>query len=132
MSGGAYWMSLDELCEVIGDVAALHLVAAMGGTKFYVSERLGPGSPIVAAIGAEAAAHLAAYIATGIGGLVIEIPRGPASQMAEYRRRLLAMAATPGMTETQIAREMRVTGRTVRRARAKLREDASEDQGDLF
>lgn len=130
MSGAAYWMSLDELHEVIGDVATLRLVAAMGGTKFYVAERIAAESPIVAAIGVEAAAQLAAHIATGIGGLVVEIPRGPASRMAEYRRRLLTMAATPGMTEAQIAREMRVTGRTVRRARAKLRED--NGQSDLF
>lgn len=132
MTGAAYYMRLDELVDVIGEVAALRLVAAMGGTRFYVRQKIPAGSPIVAAIGAEAAQILADHIATGIGGLAVEIPCGPASQMAQYRRRLLEMADTPGLTEAQIAREMGVHSRTVRRARAKLRDGSDDDQGQLF
>ncbi|KQO53089.1 hypothetical protein [Methylobacterium sp. Leaf85] len=132
MTGAAYYIPLDELADVIGDVAALRLVAAMGGTRFYVRADIREDSPIVAAIGMEAATVLAKHIATGIGGLAVEIPRGPSNFMAEYRRRLLDLAATPGLTEAQIAQEMKVHGRTVRRARAKLREDVDSDQGNLF
>lgn len=131
MTGAAYYMNLDELCGVIGDVAALRLVAAMGGERFYVREHIPADSPIVAAIGMEAAQVLASHIATGIGGLAVEIPRGPAGQMAQYRRRLLELAATPGRTERDIARELRVHMRTVRRARKKLR-DEDGSQGSLF
>lgn len=132
MTGAAYYMRLDELAEVIGDVAALRLVAALGGTRFYVREHIREDSPIAVAIGMDAATVLAKHIATGIGGLAVEIPRGPSNFMAEYRRRLLSLAATPGLTEAQIAREMNVHGRTVRRARAKLRDNAEGGQGDLF
>lgn len=132
MTGAAYYMRLDELVDVVGEPAALRLVAALGGTRFYVREHIQPDSPIIAAIGVEAAELLAAHIATGIGGLAVEIPRGPSSQMAQYRRRLLERAGTPGLTESSIARELGVHGRTVRRARAKLRSDAEDDQGSLF
>lgn len=131
MTGAAYYMRLDELIEVVGEPAALALVQAMGGTRFYVREHIPEDSPIAEAIGLEAAQILASHIATGIGGLAVEIPRGPAGQMAQYRRRLLERAATPGLTESEIAREMGVHGRTVRRARARLRE-RDDDQGSLF
>lgn len=132
MTGAAYYMRFDELVGVIGEIAAVKLVGAMGGTRFYVREHIPVDSPIAAAIGIEAAQHLAEHIATGVGGLVVEIPRGPSSQMAQYRTRLLETVAKAGMTERQIAAELNVHGRTVRRARKKLREVADDDQGQLF
>lgn len=132
MTGAAYYMRFDELVGVIGQIAALKLVAAMGGTRFYVREHIPPDSPIASAIGIEAAQILAEHIATGIGGLAVEIPRGPSSQMAQYRTRLLETVAKTGLTERQIAAELNVHGRTVRRARKKLREGADDDQGQLF
>lgn len=132
MTGAAYYMRFDEVAGVIGDAAAIRLCAAMGGTRFYVREHIPEDSPIVAAIGMGAAKILAEHIATGRGGLVVEIPRGPSGKMAQYRRQLLERAGTPGLTEKQIAQELQVHGRTVRRARRKLREDADDDQGRLF
>lgn len=133
MSGAAYYMRLDELIEVVGDPAALKLVAAMGGSRFYVRERMDAGSPIAEAIGLEAAQILAAHIATGIGGLVVEIPMGPSSRTAQYRTRLLERVRSSNLSERDIAREMGVHGRTVRRARRLLRAKASDDdQGSLF
>lgn len=132
MTGAASYLTFDELVDVLGDAAALRLVSDLGGTRFYVPKRIGVDNPIAQAIGIEAAQVLADHIATGIGGLAVEIPRGPAGAMASYRRALLKLASTPGLSEQQIARQMKVHARTVRRARATLRDRSASDQGDLF
>lgn len=132
MSGSASYVPLDELVGAIGDAAAVKLLAAYGGTRIYVPAEPAANHKISEAIGTRAAAQLARHLASGIGGLWIELPRGPSGAAAEARRRLLAAAAMPGKSEAQIAREQRVHGRTVRRARAKIRDDERSPQRRLL
>lgn len=132
MSGAGSYVPLEELVDAIGQQAALQLLAQHGGTRLYIPAHPGPDHAIVKAIGGEAAAKLAEHIATGVGGLTIELPRGPAGLAAKHRRRLLEAAGRGDMTEREIAQDLRVHGRTVRRARAKLREEDDAKQGRLF
>lgn len=132
MSGSASYVSLDELVDAIGESAAVQLLAAHGGTRIYVPAHPGPDHALVAAIGAEPAARLADHVATGVGGLWIELPRGSSSWTAELRTRLLDAVGRPGRSEREIAQDLRVHGRTVRRARARLRQQHDSKQGRLF
>ncbi len=133
MSGAALYIGLDELAEALGDALAVRLVAALGGTRVYVGRRWRPGNRIVETIGRDGADRLAAYVETGQGGMWVELPRGASGAAAELRRRVLAEAARPGQSEAQVARRLKVHGRTVRRARARLREDGdSGPQGRLL
>lgn len=133
MSGACY-IPFAELAEVLGEIAAVRLVAAIGGTRLYVPTAFRPDSPVVRAIGAGAAAALSRhYAGTGRGGMWIEVPRGPTGARADLRRRLDELAARPDLSERQIARELRMTGRGVRKARARLRRVPDDDeQGRLF
>lgn len=129
---GALYIGMDDLVDALGGTVAVRLVAALGGTRVYVGRRVRGGNRIVAAIGAEAAGELAAYIETGHGGMWIEIPRGPTGETAELRRRVSEAAASYDLSEAEIARRYRVHGRTVRRARARLREAEHHPQRRLF
>ena len=131
MSGSALYIGLAELVEALGDALALRLVAELGGTKVYVGPRRRPGNRIVAVIGQDGADRLAAYVETGNGGMWVELPRGAAGAAAELRRRVLQEAGRRDVSEAEIARRLRVHGRTVRRARAKLRAGESP-QGRLI
>lgn len=131
MSGAALYLSLDELVAVLGEALAMRLVAAHGGTRIYVGRRWRAGNKVVAAIGRDGAEKLAASIETGHGGMWVDLPCGPAGAAAELRRRLLDAAGRRDLSEAEIARRLRVHGRTVRRARARLREDDGP-QGRLF
>lgn len=131
MSSSLY-ISLEELAEALGDALALRLVAALGGTRIYVGRRWRAGNRVVATIGREGADRLAAYTEAGRGGLWLELPRGPSGAAAELRRRLLEEAARPDLSEAEIAQRLRVHGRTVRRARARLRTDGDGPQGRLL
>ena len=128
---GAVYIGLDELAAALGDALAVQLVAALGGTRVYVSRRRRGGNRIVEAIGRDGADRLASYIETGHGGMWVELPRGPGGQAAELRRRVLDEAARQDVSEADIARRLRVHGRTVRRARARLRAGGG-GQGTLF
>jgi hypothetical protein len=129
---GALYIPFDHLADMIGQVPAAKLVAAIGGTRLYVPARFAAESVVIAAIGAAAASALSRHFTTGHGGMWIELPRGPASARAEARRRLDEMAARRDLSEAKIARALKLTGRGVRKARARLREKQNDRQGRLF
>jgi hypothetical protein len=124
------YLSLEALVEIVGEGPALRLIAARGGTRIYVPGRLPEDHWLIGVMGAEGAARLAEYIGTGRGGAAIELPRGPSGRFGDYRRRLLALAATDA-SAAEIARDLRIHGRTVRRARSRLRR-VDTRQGKLF
>jgi hypothetical protein len=125
------YLSLEALIDIVGEAPALRLVAARGGSRIYVPGRLSEDHWLVALIGAEAAGRLVDHVATGHGGGSVELPRGPAGRFGEYRRRLMAAAAGDA-SAAEIARELRIHGRTVRRARRKLRKAGDARQGRLL
>lgn len=125
MSGAASYVTLEELVGELGHDVTKALLRAFGGQRIYVPADPGPDHALTMALGARNAARLGAMIATGIGGMTIELPTGSESASASARRRLLELAADSTLTEGDIARELRVHARTVRRARAKLRSRAA-------
>lgn len=128
MSGSAAYLPLSELVAVLGDVDAVKLVAALGGTRVYVPAQFRSTSPVVAAIGAAAADRLSKHIVTGHGGLWVDLPRGPSGLFADYRAKLAELASRDDLSEPEIARTLRVHGRTVRRMRAKLRREEGQER----
>lgn len=123
MSGAAYYLKFDEIVDVIGRESAEALVGHLGGTRFYVREKLSPDHGIVSAIGAEAAAKFAAHIATGIGGLAVEVPTHRSGEFTGYRNHLRDAVSKSNLSEAALAAQLGVHGRTIRRMRAKLRQE---------
>jgi len=126
------YLPFNELVEVLGETAAIRLVAGFGGTTVFVPKRFRPESPIVTAIGEQAADRLAQHIATGQGGMRVELPRGPSGSVHQFRRRLEALCRDGSLSEQEVARAAGVTMRAVRYRRAKAREEADDAQGKLI
>lgn len=121
MAGAAYFMRQSEVAEAIGPEAADRLVSTLGGTKFYVPKKLKDGHLLADVIGKEMADKFAAFVSTGRGGLLIELPIGNGSHSKIVAQRLRELVERDDMTGDEIAVAIGVTVRTVRRARARLR-----------
>jgi DNA-binding NarL/FixJ family response regulator len=102
---------LAELEGIIGRDAALKFTAARGGTRVYIPARVSGDHWIVKAIGAEAAFKLCAHFTFGRRGISIDIPLLPKDIIIKG---LSAKGASP----RQVARQLGITERTVRRHRA--------------
>lgn len=105
-----------RLAEVIGEPAALALIEEFGGLRTYVPKH--PTERIVAAIGAEAAAKLAA----AWGGEYIPVPLARAWRVMVYRSR--------GQSYPAIARRVGLSEDGVWRILS--RADMTTSQLDLF
>ena len=112
---------LVEIADLIGDAAALRLVAAFGGLRIYIPAQPKPDQALWQAVG-ESAAHL---LAERYGSAEVEIPSG-----AALRSKKIAILAAR-CSGRQIARDIGATERYVRKVRnaGKL---ADERQADLF
>lgn len=92
-----------ELQALIGEEALVLLAEAFGGTRLYVPVRMGPGHPIVKAIGVDAAALLAERMAPD----AIRVPLAREARARHYRaagRSNGQIASALGMTETGVNR----------------------------
>lgn len=96
---------VDDLIALIGADNYLCLAEAMGGAMFHVPRQPGADHPITVAIGADAAAEVAA----NFHGLKITLP------VSEYRRRAIAALAAQGLSGDAIARQLRLPRSTVYR-----------------
>jgi hypothetical protein len=96
---------VDDLIALIGADGYLRLAEAMGGAMFHVPRQPGPDHPITLAIGADAAA----LVAANFHGLKITLP------ITEYRRRAIAALAAQGLSGDVIARQLRLPRSTVYR-----------------
>lgn len=121
MSGAAYYVKFGELVEVLGAHAAKRLTMAFGGRRFYVRETLPDDHFLIPVLGDTLARRFADHVATGIGGIYVEIPIAGSGEFHGYRLRMRELASNLNLTEEQVAGEMGVHMRTVRRMRAKLR-----------
>jgi len=97
--------SYADLVGLIGQAKALHLSKIRGGRALSIPapQRLGPQSPVVVLVGAEAAEALARVY----GGGRIDVPLGPG------KRALVWELREAGKTIPQIAADLRCTERTV-------------------
>jgi hypothetical protein len=124
---------LREIAEIAGIDAALAIADAKGGQDVIIPTRLRPDHWLVVAVGLEKAERISAHFTSGHRRQRVIVPLGPAgSFLAERRRRAkaLADAQARGSSANQIAAEVGITERSVRRFRSKQRQD--NGQGDLF
>ena len=116
MTGSAIYFRRDDLVAELGEPCTNALLGAFGGERLYVPAAPGREHVLVEALGAENAAKVAAFVSTGIGGMWIELPCASRST-----RDRLRSDPVNDRSEREIARELRVSPRTVRRARAAIR-----------
>lgn len=108
---------LHAFAQVLSHQELLALVEALGGTRIYVAQRAPRRSPLVRAIGAEAAARLAELH----GGQQLKVPLARAWLVRTY--------AAQGLSQSKIARRLRITESAVWRL---LRDARDARQADLF
>lgn len=116
---------LATIATVAGLDAAMTLAEARGGTRIYVPAAVPEGHWLARAIGAEAAARLAAHYritdADGSArGTIIELPLGGVGLRSDTWRQIVGMIRA-GHTNAQITMRLGVSRDTVKRHRAKLR-----------
>lgn len=114
------------LAELVGLPALLALVEARGGLMLYIPQRPTPEHPIAKLIGLKATQALAAEY----GGDAIEIPRCETTLRALLHEEIRQRRRN-GETEDQVARDVGMWGRSVRRICAAGGE-VDDDQQDLF
>ena len=105
---------LQELCEVVGTEATLHIVRIWGGVTMYIPRRVDPVTRLYRELGAEAAKKLVARYA----GDTLEIPTGAA--LTRLRRIEIEACLRSGLGVRRTARRCGVGRRYVKRVRARL------------
>jgi hypothetical protein len=114
--------SLVRYAELIGDAAALKLVASYGGTRLYVAKSPRENSALARAVGWPAARRLArAY-----GGDELDVPRAEA--LRSKKRAILAASGSG----REVARAVGTTERHVRRVRNAGGRDRDERQHEFI
>jgi hypothetical protein len=99
---------MQPLIDAIGYDATVSLVAALGGTRIYVSCR--PDSPVAAIVGAEASERLR----RAVGQEVVDLPRCLHWLLGRRNEEIVARSMA-GETQEELARRFRITERHVRR-----------------
>jgi hypothetical protein len=112
---------LSEIAEVAGLSAALTLADARGGNRVYfpAPPHLREEHPLVKIVGREAAMKICEHFAK-LGGIELEVPRGPTGSRADQTR-LLAQLIEEGVPSGIITRRLGISRRTVARHRARMR-----------
>lgn len=116
---------LREIAEVAGTPAMLQLAHQVGGTEITLPapDRLGPDSVLSRLVGLEAAGAICRHFGRG----KLAIPLGPTAGQARTRA-AIARRLEAGESAVRVARGLHVHERTVRRVRARRR----DDEPDLF
>lgn len=112
------YVSMVEVCGVIGQDAANALVKAFGGQSIYVPGTIDESSRIASAIGLDAARALSAHF--GNFGTSFVVPMNHGARLVA-RRREIAERTAQGQSTSQIAAAMGLHTRTVEKARARDR-----------
>lgn len=128
---------LAEIAEVAGEAAALALASAKGGTRVYIPARLDTDHWLVEVAGLAAAQKICKHFAVDhVRGQDIEIPLYVGGTFRQLLRkvaqRIHELDQDDDASETSIARTLGVSGRTVRRHRARHRGKRDKRQGRLF
>ncbi|HEY1503197.1 MAG TPA: hypothetical protein VGF92_02795 [Stellaceae bacterium] len=113
--------SLARIADIVGEAAALRLIADFGGTRFYVPSQPHPESPIARSIGIKAARSLARVY----GGTEIDLPNGA---MLNSKKLMILKSAKSGRLTARDARSTDRYVRMVRNAGARV----DKRQGKLF
>ena len=121
--------ALREIAEVIGVAAALRLAELRGGTRLSIPGRVTADCWLALAIGEDKARALSEHFTSGYTAQTVEIPLGPTGARAELARRVGELLEN-GMSRAQIARQLRISERTVRRHRARTRPKVARARTD--
>lgn len=113
---------LAQIAAVVGEEAALKIAKLRGGTQVYIPPIVAADHWLAEAIGHREANILADELTCGIKGFRLEIPMGPMSSEAQARAQIDRMIAE-GRSERDIALTTRYSIRTVRRHKAKIRDN---------
>jgi hypothetical protein len=122
---------LCEIAEVAGLRAALALAEERGGNRVYfpAPAQLSEGHSLVKIVGREAAVKICEHFAR-LGGIELEVPRGPTGSRAKQWRHI-AQLIEAGAPSGVITRRLGICRRTVIRHRAKARLSDGR-QTDMF
>lgn len=113
---------LAQIADIVGEDAALTIAALRGGTQVYIPPVVAQDHWLAQAIGHREANELADFLTCGIKGYRLEIPLGPTGYEAQARAELDRLIAE-GRSERDIAMATRYSMRTIRRHRAKIRDN---------
>ncbi len=121
--------ALREIADVIGVAAALRLAELRGGTRLSIPARVTADCWLALAIGEDKALALSEHFTSGYTAQSVELPLGPAGARASLTgemRRLIS----EGVPADQIARQLGVAARTVRRHKAQTRSKIARARKD--
>lgn len=123
---------LAEIAEVAGLGPALLVAQKRGGARasFPAVSKVEPGNWLHDLVGRDAALKIAERL-TARGSLELEVPLGPESARNRNRETLLQMISE-NRSASEIARELRVSRRTVVRNRRRLQGNLHSIQGRLL
>ncbi len=128
---------LAEIADVAGEAAAFSIASAKGGTRIYVPARIDADHWLVETVGLAAAQKICKHFAVDhVRGQDIEIPLYVGGTFRQLLRkvaqRVHELDQDDDASESSIARILGITGRTVRRHRARHRGKRDKRQGRLF
>ncbi len=113
------------VAEVAGEEAARRLARARGGVRCYIPRRAKPGHWLVELLGEREAQA----VCDAIGPGEVEVPLAGTGRQADARRHAAELLQR-GWSNARVARAVGVSERTIKRLRARMREQ--QRQPDLF
>lgn len=119
---------LREVAEVAGVDAALRIADLRGGARVTIPSRVTPDCWLSLAVGKDKAQALSRHFTSGYTSIEILVPLGPTGARAEQARAIERLL-NEGLSGGQIARQLRISDRTVTRHKLRLREAAQTGKG---
>ncbi|MBB5987413.1 hypothetical protein [Sphingobium lignivorans] len=113
---------LAEIADVAGEDAARAILDEHAGQRIYLPAAPRPDHWLCALIGHDQAVAVCDRLTAGVAHIVIEIPLADRGTARQLQARIDQMIRE-GKSESDIVRATRVSVRTVRRRRARIRDD---------
>lgn len=105
---------LAEIAAIAGLKSALAIARAKGGARAYFPSHPGPGHWLSHLVGLDTARKIGEHLATGQGGVELEVPLGPIlSQRARWQK--MQDMRAQGYSKPRIARALGCHEKTVQR-----------------
>lgn len=111
---------LREIAEVVGVEAAVRIADLRGGARVNIPSRVTPDCWLSLAVGEDKAKALSRHFTSGYTSIEILVPLGPTGARAEQAREIERLL-NEGLSGGQIARQLRISHRTVTRHKLRLR-----------
>lgn len=112
---------LAEIAEVGGLDAALKIAERRGGARMSVPAQLSEDHWLVELLGLDTARRLSEHFTSGKTSQEFEVPLGPTGSRRQLQAAIRRLIAEGNIAGDEIARRLRIAGRTVRRHKNALR-----------